>query len=1015
LLGSAAAGSRNLEALMRKGILTIALLSASAHQIAAQTRSFAGPNRSDTTVFVNEGTSLIGTLSPDGKKIALIILGQVFIADRASGTATPLFGLKDPGEYDLLAWSPDSRSVAINPAYQNPTGLLVVDIATGKRTCVTTRSTFESLAWTPSGRLVVSLVKGDSIELRSYRPVTGSDATTLATVPAASAFFSLTPDEHQVVFASPVSNSSTPLPTTRIWKLDLQSRVTNPLTAPESLDNAPSVSPDGQSIAFISERDGSRQLWTMNIDGTNRRRLTRDVVNLLLTPKSWTPDSKSILFAAAGRLHEVSTAGGEISNVPFKAPFHVARWTGLTRPMLATPGEIRRVRGIVDPAISPDGTRVAFSALGDLWVASLPGGTPRRVTHTPMTDEAAVQWAPDGRRVAFRSMSPGKDPAIEILDLSQGATPRRIGVDGIVFSWSGDGTRIAYRTFNAIGWIDVRDGAVHRIAPLNAGVSSLAGWAGPDGILFSTVRTPTDSTNSTHAFHNYFVAAARDSALPQPRDIIPRVPASRSAWSADLSKLAFVRADRGYWRDSSTNSESRLIPDPSPRSFSWTADRRKLLYLSNGRLRLLNIATGRATTIDVAPTFKVPLPPAPVVIRGARVIDGRGTAPTRPSDVFVSGGRISRIVPTGTVRLPAGTRVVDGFGQTLLPGLFDLHVHLFSKVPSPGYMWHGVTSVRDLGARGEWIVAQRERAESGALSPRIFGAGGQVTGLYELGNSQWTGREEAENDSRSVSVQVASLAANGAQIIKTYFHNHRFDALASEVSHAAGLPMTSHFISPGAIARGLEGKEHSNTYYGVDFTEPWMEDMISLAKTANTCVTPTLALYTGSTRGHSTIYPFDSTHFEEPAAAVFVSPAERKQLRDQLRTPLTERARAVWERRFRDDLASVGRMANAGVRIGAGTDTGPEGRSLQIELELLVKAGLTPLQAIRAATYDAATCAGVENSLGSVEVGKVADLVLVTGDPSRRIQDASNVKMVFFGGTPITRDQLKSTVGQGTK
>lgn len=106
----------------------------------------------------------------------------------------------------------------------------------------------------------------------------------------------------------------------------------------------------------------------------------------------------------------------------------------------------------------------------------------------------------------------------------------------------------------------------------------------------------------------------------------------------------------------------------------------------------------------------------------------------------------------------------------------------------------------------------------------------------------------------------------------------------------------------------------------------------------------------------------------------------------------------MWNDRFAADVASVCRMAAAGVHIATGTDTEPYGKSLHLELELLVKAGLTPLQALRAATYDAARCIRAEEDLGSVEKGKLAYLFLVDGDPTRDIRDARNVWLVVKGG-----------------
>jgi len=980
----------------------------------------AHPRRSDTTIVVHEGSSLIGVLSPDGGKIALIILGEIFIADRSTGRAVPLIDpSKDPGAYDAVVWSPDSRRVLLQSSYLNPNGLILVDVRTGDRTRITARSDFESLAWTSANTILATVATRDSVELRSYLPQAASSATRIAMLPGNSRFLTATPDGRIAAFASPTSNVSTPVPETQIFAFDVDSHRSRALTAPGTLDDAPAISPDGRSIAFTSERSGSREVWVMDIDGTHAHALTHGAADVLLTPKSWTPDSRNVVYAAQGRLFRVGLDGGSPIEVPFSAPFRVARWTGLQRPQLAEPGARRKAQGITDPALSPDGRSVVFAALGDLWLASVDGGAPQRLTNTPSRDESHPRWSPDGRRIAFQTISAGSDFALHVVSIDapdRDVSPPVSPFTAASFAWSPDGHRIAFAEFTRVGWIDVATATRHMLAPPGAPVSSLAGWLAADSILFSTAAIVQDTTpagHAVHTFHTFHAGFAVDSMRRNAHEMPPEVGPLRSSWTADLRHVAYVRGARGYWRDLSAAAPV-VIPDPSPRSFTWSADGSFLLYLSNGKVRLLHTTDRSTRTLEIAPEYRVANAPRPMLIRGARIIDGRGSNPSAPRDILIERGRIRRIATAGQLRAPAGTMLVDASSLIVMPGLFDLHAHLIGVPPSPEYLYYGVTSIRDVGTRGEWTLAQRERAESGVFpSPRIFMSAGQLTDSYELGDRGLTAREEADTyDSIGVAAQIASLRANGTDIIKLYFRNNGFDAVASDAAHAAGLPVTGHFITPGAAARGQEGKEHSHLLYGVDgWTAPWRDDVIGLAKAASMCITPTLAVYVPwQTHGRSSLYPADTTLADEPATARFMPPFLREILRSTLRAKVTPRARELWDTRFRDDVASVGRLAKAGVRLGAGTDTGPEGRSLQMELELLVTAGLTPLQAIRAATYDAAKCVGVDTFLGSIESGKIADLVLVEGDPSRRITDASRVKLVVLGGKLITRTQLDSLV-----
>jgi hypothetical protein len=271
------------------------------------------------------------------------------------------------------------------------------------------------------------------------------------------------------------------------------------------------------------------------------------------------------------------------------------------------------------------------------------------------------------------------------------------------------------------------------------------------------------------------------------------------------------------------------------------------------------------------------------------------------------------------------------------------------------------------------------------------------------GDGLW--REEAASRPEAARAAAASLRANGADLIKVYWLNNTFEGLAVDAAHAVGLPVTTHYLTLGSFARGLEGKEHANFYFvGDGWTTTWREDALALARAAATCITPTLVNYVSLTRGRSPIMPFDTTRFDDEAFRRYTPPFLLWMWRQGL-APLSPAAQDLWDRRFALSVENVRRVKAAGLRVATGTDWLP-GWGVHAELELLVQAGFTPLEAIRAATLDAAACAGLEPSLGSIEPGKIADMVLVDGDPAREIRDTRRVHMVFLGGRPYTRDDI---------
>jgi Tol biopolymer transport system component len=974
--------------------------------VAGMAGPLAIPTKEMRTVRVTEGTELVAKLSPDGNKIAFIVMGEVFVIDRRGGDATRVMhAATEATVYMSLSWSPDSKWLEVSRGPRGSTAeALVVELATGATRVVVSR-THNSAVWTPDGRdILVAIPSGDSTRFMAYPVNRGAPARRVASVRGNRVGLTYSPDGSHVAYTSPPS------------EVDLATGQVRMLGDSAGGDY-PTYSPDGNWIAFLSERSGSRQVWLAPRTGGTPRPLTRDADDVYRAPLSWTRDGKKVLYTAAGQLRLASVGGDAEETVPFSAEFTVARWTNMRRLEFPEPGATLRAKGIVHPQLSPDGKTVVFGALGDLWLASVAGGPPRRLTNTPWADEIFPRWSPDGTQIVFIEDVLGQPRRLRIIERNQSVTFASTSASRIIAApallgraveWSPDGRRLAFMAGDDIGWIDVASGDRRVLASTTRSFNNLVGWSGDGGrIIYTTVRVAADTVGGFHATHTLRGVAATDSGRVEEWKA-PGSYAVRGAWTSDLAWAAFDSAGVGYYVHVA-DARPRRIPDPAPRHFSWSKNGRTLLYLSGERIRLLDVASGVARTLDVAPTYRVAPAPPPLVIRNVRVIDGRGSAPSAPADVFISGGRIARIAPTGKFSAPRGTRAIDGAGRTLLPGLVDAHVHQTDGTPvAPTYVYHGVLAVRDVGTGVEWMRAQRERAEAGGvIAPRIFLSGGLL--VTDVGNGfEPTLRDHREvdaTDSVNVARHIDALMSVGSDVLKFNIRDTRLEATASRLGHARGQRLTSHYAFASTFAEGLDGKEHAGLYFGT--TGRWRQDLIAMTRAAGTCVTPTLSLDAfGGLRGRWPVLPLDSTLLEAPATRAFVSPEALEWDRSLLRTPLSPTAFRDRERQARERLETVRELAKAGVPLMSGTDVGYQGISLHVELELLVKAGLTPLEAIRTATYAPAQCLGVDHALGSVEPGKLADLILVDGDPSTDIRSLRRLALVVLAGQPYTREEI---------
>jgi len=423
-------------------------------------------------------------------------------------------------------------------------------------------------------------------------------------------------------------------------------------------------------------------------------------------------------------------------------------------------------------------------------------------------------------------------------------------------------------------------------------------------------------------------------------------------------------------------------------------------------------------TLAAAPAA-VPDPDTLAIIN-VTAIDAAG-GPARPGvNVLVRDGRIVS-VENAAISMPPDTRQVDGAGKFLIPGLWDMHVHLSWSGESalPVLLANGVTGVRDMGGKLDEIDAWRARIGLGALAgpPRIVRAGPILNGkafnpLQVLADSP----EEARG-------LVRALKHVGVDFIKVHRRIQREvyfavldEAKKLELRVVGHVPMT---VTPlEASAAGQASLEHAETFYEGTFSEklpagelpsaiarylatPNADELFLELARNGTVVTPTLVGY----RSLLDIFAWSKTG--DPNAR-FVAASLRGQGIEQARAAKPEEIATV-ERTYAQLKETIRRMIAEGVPMMTGTDlAGPRvpGFPVHDELQLLVEAGLSPLQALRAATLQPAKFLGKEADLGTIAAGKRADLVLLDADPLSDIRNTRRITAVIAAGKLYSRADL---------
>jgi len=387
-----------------------------------------------------------------------------------------------------------------------------------------------------------------------------------------------------------------------------------------------------------------------------------------------------------------------------------------------------------------------------------------------------------------------------------------------------------------------------------------------------------------------------------------------------------------------------------------------------------------------------------VAIVGATLIDGTGTSPVADAAVVIRGDKIVAVGPRNVVEIPPGAEVFEAKGLTLLPGLIDSHFHIDGDDGLPAlYLTHGITSLRDPGQWTEAYDGARKRPDP---VPRLFLCGPHL----DSPPPAYPKDSFIVRDAEETRLAVNRFADEGASAIKVYFRLPlALIRVAIETAHSRGLPVTCHLEIVDAtdvIRAGIDGVEHA-TSFGTALLPLREAEKYRQAVLAD-----------NNARREGRYEVWNTIDLDSPRAravfnliverGVFVSPTLavfERQTGDKNTTAMHVHA-------FKQMEAFVGRAFRAGAHVVVGSHSdvphAERGWAYQRELELLVESGLTPMQAIVAGTMENARFFRIQDRLGSVQVGKVADVILVEGEPLKNISDIRRVRRVMLNGEWVT-------------
>jgi hypothetical protein len=428
---------------------------------------------------------------------------------------------------------------------------------------------------------------------------------------------------------------------------------------------------------------------------------------------------------------------------------------------------------------------------------------------------------------------------------------------------------------------------------------------------------------------------------------------------------------------------------------SWAGDSKRLLYQSMDQLRIVNIETGETTNVPLDLTWTPAVPTGRMTLRVGKLVDGVAETARERVDIVIEGNRIRSISPAGATR-PAGA-FVDASSLTAMPGLIEFHSHLqkdFGEAQGRAWLAFGVTTVRSPGNTPYEAVEDKEATEAGVrIGPRVYGTGYLMEWqrvYYKMG--------VAISSVAHLEMELQRAKVLQHDLIKSYVRLPDLQQKRMvEFAHSIGVPVATHEIFPAALV-GVDNTEHTAATSRRGYSpkqapnQRAYEDVVQLFGQSERYWCPMM-----SGGGVRRLLEGAPSLRQDPRFALYP-----QWMQSQVRNPGAGGNPGGGADSPGNDQMLM-EIFKAGGKVVAGTDT-PNAFNLHGELNAYVKAGMTPYQALRAATVTPAEALNLD--AGQITVGKLADIVLVEGNPLVNIGDALNVKRVISNGRAYTLEEL---------
>jgi len=992
----------------------------------------------DLKLSTTEGTWMNLDVSPDGKQIAFDMLGDIYIMPIKGGKAKLL---REGLPFEVQPrFSPNGKSISFTSDAGGGDNIWTMDVD-GTNAKQITKENFRLLnnaVWTTDGNYLIARKHFSSSrslgagELWMYHVSggTGIQLTKRKNDQQDVNEPNVSPDGRYLYYSEDVYPGGffqyNKDPNKQIYvinRYDFETGKTERITGGPGGAARPQISRDGKMLAFIKRVRTKTVLYIHDLetgeewpiyDQLNKDQQEAWAIFGVYTNFSWTPNNQNIVFWSGGKINAVNINNLELTAIPFQADatIKIAKALEFDTPVAPDHFDAKVIRHL---KTSPDQKSVVFNALGYLWTQKLPNGKPKRLT-TGSDFEFEPAFSPDGKTITYVSWNDAHLGAIYKVP-TQGGTPTKLTQSKGIFrnpSFSHNGNKITYRKEGG-------NNEQGRSFSKKAGLYTMDANGTNSKFLTKEGDFPMYSVDDSRIIYQkggmFFGALTKelksvDLNGNNERLLIKSKHGNRLVPSPDGHWIAFQHLHKVYkapmpkaGKSIDLTDKTKFVPvtqlsKDAGINIHWSKDS-KTIHWTLGNMYFSADASHEnkslsETGIKINLNVKTDKPSGTIALTGARIITMEGNEVIENGTIIIKENKIEALGDAADIKLPSNAKVIDVSGKTIMPGIVDAHAHIggfrYGLTTQKHWQFYanlafGVTTSHDPSANTETVFALSELQKNGTLvGPRLYSTGFILYGA----DGDFKAIINNLDDARS---SIRRTKAFGALSVKSYNQPRReqrqqvLQAAREEGIFVVPEGGSTFYTNITMVMDGHTGVEHNIP------VAPVYKDVLELWGNSNTGYTPTLIVNYAGMSGE--YYWYQNTNVWENKKLLKYTPRSIIDARSRHRVMVPQEE---YDNGYIQTSKTAKALTDKGVKVNVGAHGQLQGLGAHWELWMLQQGGMTNHEALRAATINGADYIGASNDIGSLKVGKLADLVIMDKNPLDNIRNTESIIYTMING-----------------